>query len=154
MDDNKSIDMFSVKQAIIEELSLGNDNISRLANTYNISRQTIYNWKNDDNFLSAVEQRKNKLMKDRQSAANIKLCGYITQAIENIVDIANNPDTPPATRLSANVEILNRTLGKASGQRELRPNNTQINITNNNKADTTIDDLISEIIDVDSNDDK
>lgn len=141
-----SLEEIGLKNALIEALALGNKTKTQIAEDLNISRTTIYTYLNQPDFVSDVNKQKERFMRDRQSAANNKLCSYIDQAIENIAAIANNPDTPPATRLSANVEILNRTLGKASSGGELRPSTTyNINSDNRKVINNNISDILKKL---------
>jgi len=144
VDNEVSLSQTSIKNLVIEELALGNINITQIAEKYKISRQTIYNWKNDEEFVSAVQRRKNILLNDRKNVANELLCSYITDAIETLHTIMSDTSVDSKTRKDCAIYLIDKTLPNKTGGGEQRPSNTY-NIDNRKVVNNSISDILKKL---------
>ena len=115
----------------IEELMKG-ENISNIAKKLKISRASIYNWLDDEEFKLELDKRKQIISRNALNRVNIKVNEYL-EGIEKIAKTTDNDNTA----LTAYGMLLDRALGKATAKQD-------ISVTNNNSVNEEInlDDLL------------
>lgn len=125
----------------IEELMKG-ENISNVAKKIGVSRNSIYNWLDDEEFKRELDKRKQAISKRALDRVNIKVNEYL-EGIEKIAKTTDNDNTA----LTAYGMLLDRALGKATAKQEIELSNTD------NNADIDLDSLLedkdSNVIDLD-----
>lgn len=125
----------------IEELMKG-ENISNVAKKIGVSRNSIYNWLDDEGFKRELDKRKQVISKRALDRVNIKVNEYL-EGIEKIAKTTDNDNTA----LTAYGMLLDRALGKATAKQEIELSNTD------NNADVDLDSLLedkdSNVIDLD-----
>ena len=115
----------------IEELMKG-ENISNIAKKLKVSRASIYNWLDDEEFKLELDKRKQIISRNALNRVNIKVNEYL-EGIEKIAKTTDNDNTA----LTAYGMLLDRALGKATAKQD-------ISVTNNNSVNEEInlDDLL------------
>ena len=115
----------------IEELMKG-ENISNIAKKLKVSRASIYNWLDDEEFKLELDKRRQIISRNALNRVNIKVNEYL-EGIEKIAKTTDNDNTA----LTAYGMLLDRALGKATAKQD-------ISVTNNNSVNEEInlDDLL------------
>ena len=115
----------------IEELIKG-ENISNIAKKLKISRASLYNWLDDEEFKLELDKRRQIISRNALNRVNIKVNEYL-EGIEKIAKTTDNDNTA----LTAYGMLLDRALGKATAKQD-------ISVTNNNSVNEEInlDDLL------------
>ncbi|BBK77329.1 hypothetical protein CBU03nite_40300 [Clostridium butyricum] len=112
------------KSEAINYLVEGLKTREEIAKIIGVGERTLYRWLKDTEFKAECQKRaelfENDLLRESQSLLKHKL----GSAIDNIVEIANNPKIKEETRLKANQYLVDRVLG-----------NTTTKIEQNNKGD-------------------
>jgi transposase-like protein len=97
----------------IERLMKGNS-IADIAKELNVSRQTIYNWKEAEEFKAELDRVGQELL----SSAMYKLKRAAPVAADKLIDLLTKGKYEK-TKLSAAIDILDRNLGKATTKLEV-----------------------------------
>lgn len=115
----------------IEELMKG-ENISNIAKKLKVSRASIYNWLDDEEFKLELDKRKQIISRNALNRVNIKVNEYL-EGIEKIAKTTDNDNTA----LTAYGMLLDRALGKATAKQD-------ISVTNNDSVneEVNLDDLL------------
>ena len=115
----------------IEELIKG-ENISNIAKKLKVSRASLYNWLDDEEFKLELDKRRQIISRNALNRVNIKVNEYL-EGIEKIAKTTDNDNTA----LTAYGMLLDRALGKATAKQD-------ISVTNNNSVNEEInlDDLL------------
>lgn len=125
----------------IEELIKG-ENISNIAKKLKVSRASLYNWLDDEEFKLELDKRRQIISRNALNRVNIKVNEYL-EGIEKIAKTTDNDNTA----LTAYGMLLDRALGKATAKQEIELSNTD------NNADIDLDSLLedkdSNVIDLD-----
>lgn len=112
------------KSEAINYLVEGLKTREEIAKIIGVGERTLYRWLKDTEFKAECQKRselfENDLLRESQSLLKHKL----GNAIDNIVEIANNPKIKEETRLKANQYLVDRVLG-----------NTTTKIEQNNEGD-------------------
>lgn len=109
----------------IEELMKG-ENISNIAKKLKVSRASIYNWLDDEEFKLELDKRKQVISRNALNRVNIKVNEYL-EGIEKIAKTTDNDNTA----LTAYGMLLDRALGKATAKQD-------ISVTNNDSVNEEI----------------
>ena len=124
----------------IEELIKG-ENISNIAKKLKVSRASLYNWLDDEEFKLELDKRRQIISRNALNRVNIKVNEYL-EGIEKIAKTTDNDNTA----LTAYGMLLDRALGKATAKQEIELSNTD------NNTDVDLDSLLednSNVIDLD-----
>ncbi len=128
------------KSEAINYLVEGLKTREEIAKIIGVGERTLYRWLKDTEFKAECQKRaelfENDLLRESQSLLKHKL----GNAIDNIVEIANNPKIKEETRLKANQYLVDRVLGNTTTKIE---QNTDTSTGNNKSVD--IDDMINSI---------
>ena len=125
----------------IEELMKG-ENISNIAKKLKVSRASIYNWLDDEEFKLELDKRKQIISRNALNRVNIKVNEYL-EGIEKIAKTTDNDNTA----LTAYGMLLDRALGKATAKQEIELSNADNNIDVD--LDSLLDNKDSNVIDLD-----
>lgn len=125
----------------IEELMKG-ENISNIAKKLKVSRASIYNWLDDEEFKRELDKRKQIISKRALDRVNIKVNEYL-EGIEKIAKTTDNDNTA----LTAYGMLLDRVLGKATTKQEIELSSNKE--AENIDLDTLLDEGNSNVIDLD-----
>jgi transposase len=125
----------------IEELMKG-ENISNIAKKLKVSRASIYNWLDDEEFKRELDKRKQVISRNALNRVNIKVNEYL-EGIEKIAKTTDNDNTA----LTAYGMLLDRALGKATAKQEIELSNTDNNTDVD--LDSLLEDKDSNVIDLD-----
>ena len=102
------------KSEAINYLVEGLKTREEIAKIIGVGERTLYRWLKDTEFKAECQKRaelfENDLLRESQSLLKHKL----GSAIDNIVEIANNPKTKEETRLKANQYLVDRVLGNTT----------------------------------------
>lgn len=102
------------KSEAINYLVEGLKTREEIAKIIGVGERTLYRWLKDTEFKAECQKRaelfENDLLRESQSLLKHKL----GNAIDNIVEIANNPKTKEETRLRANQYLVDRVLGNTT----------------------------------------
>ncbi|NFI51644.1 hypothetical protein FDA52_01375 [Clostridium botulinum] len=124
----------------IDQLCIGTKTIQEIANDIGCRRETISRWKNqDEEFKAELNKRSHDFDNGIIDEAKRSYTRILGEAIENIRKIANDKEVDAGTRLKANVEIVDRTLGKATTKIE------QSSTGDNNKTPVSITDMLEQV---------
>lgn len=91
------------------DLLLSGVAVSEIAKVLNVSRQTIYAWKEITEVKAELERRRTHIKKTAQD----KIISNVTTCIENMYDMANQK-TDQRVRFQANKYIIDQALGSPS----------------------------------------
>ncbi|MBY7007876.1 hypothetical protein FDA25_18045 [Clostridium botulinum] len=124
----------------IDQLCIGTKTIQEIANDIGCRRETISRWKNqDEEFKAELNKRSHDFDNGIIDEGKRSYTRILGEAIENIREIANDKEVDAGTRLKANVEIVDRTLGKATTKIE------QSSAGDNNKTPVSITDMLEQV---------
>ncbi|MBN1071522.1 hypothetical protein HYH38_08340 [Clostridium botulinum] len=124
---------------VIDLLILGNLSKTRIAKSVGIAEKTVYNWLNDNEEFKAELQRRTEVFNNtRIVEAKNKLSVHLQNAINNIVEMAEDKDNPK--RFECNKYLVDRVLGNTTTKLEQTTENK-----NNNNTKVDIKSMISEI---------
>jgi len=102
------------KSEAINYLVEGLKTREEIAKIIGVGERTLYRWLKDTEFKAECQKRaelfENDLLRESQSLLKHKL----GNAIDNIVEIANNPKIKEETRLKANQYLVDRVLGNTT----------------------------------------
>lgn len=102
------------KSEAINYLVEGLKTREEIAKIIGVGERTLYRWLKDTEFKAECQKRaelfENDLLRESQSLLKHKL----GSAIDNIVEIANNPKIKEETRLKANQYLVDRVLGNTT----------------------------------------
>ncbi|MCQ2016790.1 phBC6A51 family helix-turn-helix protein [Clostridium butyricum] len=102
------------KSEAINYLVEGLKTREEIAKIIGVGERTLYRWLKDTEFKAECQKRaelfENDLLRESQSILKHKL----GSAIDNIVEIANNPKIKEETRLKANQYLVDRVLGNTT----------------------------------------
>ena len=133
------------QSAVIDMLIVSNLSKEAIAKTVGVSAKSVYNWLNKNDEFKAELQRRTDVFNDtRITDAKNKLAIHLENAINNIVEMAEDKSNPK--RFECNKYLIDRVLG-----------NTTTKIESNNKIveeddkipdiDSILDDLKEEVVD-------
>ena len=125
----------------IEELIKG-ENISNIAKKLKVSRASLYNWLDDEEFKLELDKRRQIISRNALNRVNIKVNEYL-EGIEKIAKTTDNDNTA----LTAYGMLLDRALGKATAKQEIELSNTDNNTDVD--LDSLLEDKDSNVIDLD-----
>ncbi|NFS12626.1 hypothetical protein FDE77_15495 [Clostridium botulinum] len=124
----------------IDQLCIGTKTIQEIANDIGCRRETISRWKNqDEEFKAELNKRSHDFDNGIIDEGKRSYTRILSEAIKNIREIANDKEVDAGTRLKANVEIVDRTLGKATTKIE------QSSTGDNNKTPVSITDMLEQV---------
>lgn len=130
----------------IDYLIAGGHTKLEIAKIVGIGDRTLYNWLNNDEFKAEMHRRAELFKTTVKGEAQAYMLNKIGQAMQNIVDIANNADSDKV-RLEANIWIYESMLGKPTSKQEI------ITSENKDNSDVDIDDIINDVIENDKDQD-
>ncbi|ADL53228.1 helix-turn-helix domain-containing protein [Clostridium cellulovorans] len=107
------MDVITVDKDRMIDMLLSGINITEIAETLKVSRQTIYAWKKETLVEAELERRRQQLKKTAQNKIENNVCSYI----DNMIELANQK-TDNRTRYSANKFLIEHALGIASARKE------------------------------------
>ena len=125
----------------IEELIKG-ENISNIAKKLKVSRASLYNWLDDEEFRLELDKRRQIISRNALNRVNIKVNEYL-EGIEKIAKTTDNDNTA----LTAYGMLLDRALGKATAKQEIELSSNKD--VENIDLDTLLDEDNSNVIDLD-----
>jgi DNA-binding CsgD family transcriptional regulator len=125
----------------IDYLVVGGHTKSEIAKIVGIGERTLYNWLNNNEFKAEMHRRADIFKSTIKGEAQAYMLNKIGQAMQNIVDIANNSDSDKV-RLDANIWMYEAMLGKPTAKIEQSIDSNKDD--NSVDIDTLIDDIIEE----------
>ena len=153
---NKTPDI--IRDNIAVDIGVNGLTVAQCSDKYGIARQSINRWlRNDIDFSNTVERYRQNAVDEKIDALNRVILANIDQQIQNIINISNDTNVPPSTRLDASKFLINKFIPDNKGKQQVHTqNNTQINIdnTSNNKSiEDILKSLDDNIIDTDKDND-
>jgi transcriptional regulator with XRE-family HTH domain len=95
-------------------LAIGNKGKQELAKDLDISRTTLWTWEKDREFMAEVDR-----IKQENEDFGLRLYyNNLINAVENVKELGNNANNE-MVKLNANLEFINRVLGKPSSSLKL-----------------------------------
>lgn len=129
----KDTKLTAIQESVALAIATGMANITEIAKKYNISRQTIYDWKKKPEFNAAVDRFRQENLEVGMALIN----GYFVDAVSELKLLANRTDND-SLRADIYKFIINHTKGKPS---------SSINVTNKQENIRVIDTDLDEEID-------
>ena len=102
-------------------LAIGNLEKQEIAKTVGVSRSTLWEWEKKVGWKAEVD----RVRRDTENFALTLYYNNLINAVNNIKDLGSN-STNDMVKLNANLEIINRILGKPSNNIKL---STEVDIT-------------------------
>ncbi|WP_312729369.1 phBC6A51 family helix-turn-helix protein [Enterococcus sp.] len=115
----------------IELLGEGTLKISEIAKLCGVSRQTIYNWRQEEEFKTTLDRRLSVV----KTEANEKINSALPSVVDELLRLALCDDTPTREKVNCLQYICNRVLGSPI---------SSANIEINDKTDTQNTDALAE----------
>ncbi|MCK9471774.1 MAG: phBC6A51 family helix-turn-helix protein [Bacilli bacterium] len=132
----------SQKIKAIELLISGEHTVTRIGELVGVSRQTIYNWMNDDEFTTEWNTRLQQLKTMAQKEFDAKL----NKAIDLYWELATSDKTDNRTKQVALSYIIDRSLGKTTSRLEMTDDRADTNVSDTDIL-TAIDE-VDNVIDI------
>lgn len=95
------------------KLLVDGQKVAKVAREVKVSRQTLYNWMNNAEFMQGIERYKSELIR----TANNKILSNIDKLTDNLIDLAAN-STDNRVRFQALKYLLDRSLGTPTASKE------------------------------------
>jgi len=135
----------------IELLVSGEHTITRISELVGVSRQTIYNWLDDDEFKKNLDER----MQQIKTSAAKQFDAKLDKAIDLYWELATDPKTDKRTKQIALSYWIDRSLGKPVSRTEMTDNTTKDNKVSDEDILSAIDEARAEdsndnVIDIDN----
>ena len=96
------------------DMLLSGINITEIARTLDVSRQTIYAWKKEDVVEAELERRREQLKKSAQDKITESVCTYV----DNMKELASKSTTDIRVRYQANKYLIDQCLGSPNASKE------------------------------------
>ncbi|MEW9093959.1 MAG: helix-turn-helix domain-containing protein [Clostridiaceae bacterium] len=118
------------------DMLLSGINITEIARTLNVSRQTIYAWKKETEVEAELERRREQLKKSAQDKITNDVCTYV----DNMRELACN-STDIRVKFQANKYLIDQCLGSPSAAKEEIKIDDSKGSTDPNKLKQEMEDL-------------
>lgn len=122
------------KQYLAIKWILEGKQITDIAKSLNVARQTIYNWLDDEDFKTEVDT----LRQEIQTSSKEHVMNKIKLYVDELEELALSKDTSPKVRADLLKYLVNRVWGNTTTKVEVNDNNT------NNIDNVDLDDLAEE----------
>lgn len=116
------------KHILCMQKLLEGQNISKIAKSLKVSRQSIYNWLEDKDFITEMD----KLRQQTISQAENKLNGKVATYLDELEALALDADTSEKVRADLLKYLINRTLGNTTAK-------TEVTVKDDDAAEETLD---------------
>lgn len=94
------------KQRKALEVITAGGTVAQAAASAGVTETTIYNWKTEDAFKQALQDANSRILSDTVTALTVAS----VRAVEILIEVAEDTEAPPGTRVSAARAILDSTI--------------------------------------------
>ena len=128
--------MLSEVQYDAIKLLVDGQKVAKVAREVKVSRQTLYNWMSNEEFMQGIDKYKSELIK----TANNKILSNVDKLTDNLIDLAEN-STDQRVKLQAIKYLLDRSLGIPTVAKEENVIDDSNKVNDNNTLKKELDDI-------------
>lgn len=128
--------MLSEVQYDAIKLLVDGQKVAKVAREVKVSRQTLYNWMSNEEFMQGIDKYKSELIK----TANNKILSNVDKLTDNLIDLAEN-STDQRVKLQAIKYLLDRSLGIPTVAKEENVIDDSNKLNDNNTLKKELDDI-------------